>query len=144
MEEAVVRYLHFIGIILLASMLIAENILLSSPLKVGAIKKLVKIDGYYAIGAVITLGAGMFLWLIVGKPKAFYSTNIIFHIKLGLFLLIAFLSIFPTVFLVKNLKNEIGSIVVPNRIIFIKRFELALLCFIPLLATIMARGLGSA
>lgn len=60
MEEAIIRYIHFMGIILLSSMLIAENLLLSTPLKVGAIKKLVKIDGLYAVGAVLTLGAGLF------------------------------------------------------------------------------------
>lgn len=142
MEEAIVRYLHFIGIILMASTLVAENILLISPLKVGAIKKLARIDGFYAIGAVLTLGAGMLLWFSVGKPKAFYAGNIVFHIKLGVFFLIAFLSIFPTIFLLKNHQNEISPIVVPGRILFIIRLELLLFCFMPLLATMMARGIG--
>lgn len=143
MEEAIIRYVHFMGIILLSSMLIAENLLLSSPLKVGAIKKLVKIDGLYAVGAVLTLGAGLFLWLVVGKPSIFYQNNPIFHIKIGLFLFIALISLFPTRFLLKNRRNEIGAITLPQKIIFIKRLELALLCIIPLLASLIAKGIGN-
>lgn len=143
MEEAIIRYIHIMGIILLSSMLIAENLLLSTPLKVGAIKKLVKIDSLYAVGAVLTLGAGLFLWLVVGKPSTFYQHNPIFHIKIGLFLFIALISLFPTHFLLKNRHNEIAAITLPQKIIFIKRLELALLCIIPLLATLMAKGIGN-
>ncbi|MFV1921414.1 MAG: DUF2214 family protein [Methylotenera sp.] len=143
MEEAIIRYLHFMGVILLSSMLIVENLLLSSPLKVSTIKKLVKIDGLYAVGAVLTLGAGLFLWLVVGKPSTFYQRNPIFHIKIGLFLFIALISLFPTRFLLKNRHNEIRFTTLPQKIILIKRFELALLCIIPILATLMAKGIGN-
>lgn len=143
MEEAIARYAHFAGIIVLSSMLVTENILLTSPLKVGAIKTIVKIDGLYALGAVLTLGAGLFLWLVVGKPSSFYSDNIIFHTKIGIFFFIALISFFPTHFLLKNRNNEVGAVVIPNKIILIKRIELTLLCILPLLATLMARGIGN-
>ena len=143
MEEAIVRYIHFLGIILLSAMLVAENLLLTSPLKVGAIKTLVKVDGLYATGAVLTLGAGLFLWLVVGKPSTFYKNNVVFHFKIGLFFFIALISLFPTRFLLKNRNNEIGAIVLPPKIILIKRVELFLLCIIPLLATLMAKGIGN-
>jgi putative membrane protein len=143
MEEAITRYIHFLGIIMLSSMLVAENLLITSHLKVGAIKTLVRIDGLYAIGAVITLGAGLFLWLVIGKPSAFYAQNAIFHIKIGLFFLVALISFFPTRFLLKNRNNQVGAIVVPRNVILIKRLELVLLCILPLLASLMANGIGN-
>lgn len=143
MEEAFTRYIHFLGIILLASMLVAENILLTSPLKVGAIKTLVKVDSLYAISAVLTFGSGLFLWLVVGKPNAFYAQNTVFHIKIGLFFFIALISFFFTRFILKNRNNQVGAIVVPTKVILIKRLELVLLCILPLLASLMANGIGN-
>lgn len=140
MEELVVRYAHFIGIMMLSSMLVAENIMIAKHLESSSIKRLVIIDGLYGFAAVLTLGAGLMLWLSVGKPKEFYTANMIFHIKLTLFVLVALISAIPTFFLIKNRKAD--SISVPGYIILIKRIELALIAVIPMLAVLMARGVG--
>jgi putative membrane protein len=142
MEEVIVRYLHFIGIILLSSTVILENILLKSPLKIGVITKLEKIDGAYAAGAFLTFGSGLFLWLVVGKPKEFYSNNLFFQLKTSMFLLMIVLSLFPTFFILKNSKNTISAIVIPTHVQYIIRVELFLLCILPLLAALTAKGLG--
>lgn len=144
MEEIIVRYAHFVGIIVLASMVVTENVLISRKLKPGAIKKLAIIDGIYGFGAVLTLVAGLTLWLYVGKPKEFYSGNIIFHTKLGVFALIALMSVIPTVFFLKNRNNAEDVVNVPHHVITIKRIELALLFVLPFLAVLIARGVGYA
>jgi len=143
MEEAIVRYIHFMGIILLSSMLVAENILISTQLKNDTVKKLVTIDGLYGFGAIVTLTAGLLLWFSVGKPALFYTNNSLFHIKLGLFLLIGLASIIPTVFLFKHRRTTSDIVNIPHYIVFTKRLELLFLLALPLLATLMARGIGS-
>lgn len=143
MDDVFVRYIHFIGIILLASMLVTENVLMSRKLDGGNLKKLVRIDSLYGLGAIITFSAGLALWLWVGKPKAFYSANPVFHAKMGAFVLMALLSILPTLFIMRN-RNKINEVIdIPVYILVIKRVELAFLLAIPLLAVLMARGIGS-
>ncbi len=141
MDDLIIRYLHFIGIMMLASMLIAENIIISKHLNKNAIKKLVIIDGLYGFAAVLTLIAGLLLWLYVGKPKELYSTNTIFHTKLSLFVLVALVSILPTVFLIKS--RKLDSISVPKYVILIKRVELLVILVIPYLAVLIAAGIGN-
>ncbi len=143
MEELLIRYLHFIGIILLSSMLFTENILLAKQLKNTDIKRLAVIDGVYGFAAVVTLIGGLLLWLYTGKPTAFYSANVLFHVKFSVFIVIALLSIVPTVFLLKQRNTDQALIDIPGYIIKIKRLELALLFALPLLAVLIARGIGN-
>lgn len=143
MEEIFVRYLHFLGIFTLASALVGEYLLISKKVDLKSFKKLVVVDAIYGIGAIATLIGGALLWFSYGKPAEFYSSNYIFHIKLTVFILIGLLSIFPTVYFVRNRKLTSDFITIPNYIIKIIRVELCLLVFIPLLAVLIARGIGN-
>ena len=142
MEEFLVRYIHFIGFILLASMLMVTNFMISSSLSKQELSKLLIIDRVYGASAMLTLFAGVTLWLWLGKPATFYSANPIFHIKVTLFVVAAAISFVPTRFFIQQSKQAEQSIVIPRNIILIKRFELGLLLLIPLLAVLMARGIG--
>ncbi|MEZ5526744.1 MAG: DUF2214 family protein [Gammaproteobacteria bacterium] len=53
----------------------------------------------------------------MGKPAAFYNGNPVFHAKLTLFVLIALLSIYPTVFLLRQRKGVQETIEVPAGVI---------------------------
>jgi putative membrane protein len=143
MEEIFVRYLHFLGIITLASALLGEHLLISKKMDSKSFKKLVIVDAIYGMGAIATLVGGVLLWFVVGKPAEFYSTNLIFHIKLTAFLLIGLISIFPTVYFLRNRKAHFEYITLPKYIIKIVRIELCLLVILPLLATLIARGVGT-
>lgn len=142
MEELFVRYLHFIGIIILASSLAIQNILISPAMDQPSFRKIVTVDAIYAIGAIITLIAGLLLWLSVGKPKEFYSTNILFQIKLGIFFFVALLSAIPTIFFQRNKNFKNSTLELPHYLILIKRTEAAFIFLLPLLAVLMARGTG--
>jgi len=143
MEDIVVRYMHFVGIIILASTLVAEHLLISKQMDLKTFKKLIVVDSIYGISAMVTLVAGLLLWLAVGKPSEFYSSNFIFHIKVSLFITIGLLSAVPTIYFVRNRKATAATIVLPNYIVAILRLELTLLLVIPLLAVLMARGIGN-
>lgn len=142
--EIILRYLHFISIFAIASVLVSEHLLLKKTLTRSEIARLSRIDAVYGIAAVVLLAAGLTLWLgSVGKPAVYYSKNWIFHTKLTLFALIGILSIRPTIFFIKNRKgNPAEEVVIPRGIIMLVRLELVLLVIIPLLAGLMAHGVG--
>jgi putative membrane protein len=142
--EIFVRYIHFISIITLASVLVSEHLLLKKELTRLEITRLAKIDAIYGIAALFLLGAGLTLWFgNIGKPAVYYSKNWIFHLKVTLFITIGLLSIYPTVFFIKNRKgNPTDVVAIPAKLFWILRLELLLLFVIPLLATLMARGVG--
>lgn len=141
MLELVIRYVHFLGILALSATLVAEKILLQPRLNEAQARKLFKIDAGYGISAVIVLISGLTLWLLVGKPAAFYYKNWIFLTKIGVFAAVGLLSIVPTRFFAKSRKLT-GEIIVPASIDIVLHLQLVLLAVIPLLAVLMARGVG--
>lgn len=144
MEDVIVRYLHFLGVFSFASMLACQNIFLSKQLSGSQLRKLAIIDAAYGVSALVILMSGLSLWFLVGKPSDFYTPNSVFHMKFGLFLFVALLSIRPTIFFIKNRNSPEGEQVIPAKVILLKRLELLVLFFIPLLAVLMARGVGYA
>ena len=136
------RYLHFIAIIVLAGALVIENLAISRTITREDARNLARVDAVYGISAGLVLLFGLILWLWVGKPAEFYTDNPLFHAKLGLFVLVGLLSIYPTVFLLRNRKTEAETLPVPAVIPWLLRAELLLLVFIPVLAVLMARGIG--
>jgi len=143
--EILLRYLHFISIFAIVSSLVAELLLLKPILKRKEIERLAKIDGIYGFAVLVVLAAGMTLWLGGhGKPAEFYSDNSLFHAKLGLFLVIGLLSIYPTVFFFKKRKGDPAELIpIPQTVLWIIRLEITLVFIIPLLAGLMAKGIGN-
>lgn len=142
MEESLVRSLHFIGIFGLFAALICEHLLIKPEMSKPEMKKLAVVDAIYGVSAITIVIAGLLLWFVVGKTAEFYSQNPVFHVKLTLFVLIAALSIYPTVFFIKNRNAQTSVINVPGKIIILIRIQLLLVLLIPFLAATMARGIG--
>lgn len=142
--EVFLRYIHFISIFAIVGSLVAEHMLLQKELTRGQVARLAKVDAVYGIAAITLLAAGLTLWLgSFGKPAIVYSKNWIFHTKISLFVIIGLLSIYPTVFFLKNRKgNPDEKVQVPSVIFMMLRLELLLLFIIPLLAGLMSRGIG--
>ena len=142
--EIILRYVHFISIFAIVGSLVSEHLLLKKTLTRGELARLARIDAVYGLAAVTLLIAGLTLWLgEVGKPAVYYSKNWIFHTKLTLFTAIGLLSIYPTIFFIKHRKGKADELVsIPARIFWMIRIELLLLFIIPLLAGLMAKGIG--
>lgn len=142
--EIILRYFHFISIFAIVGTLVAEHLLLKSEMKRSEIGRLSRIDAIYGIAALTLLCAGLTLWLSgAGKPAIYYSKNWVFHLKITLFLVIGLLSIYPTIFFIRNRKGNPDEIVsVPRKVVMMLRMELTLLVIIPLLAGLMAHGIG--
>ncbi|HEX5167760.1 MAG TPA: DUF2214 family protein [Cyclobacteriaceae bacterium] len=142
--EIILRYLHFISIFGIVGSLVSEHLLLKRSLTRLEIGRLARVDAVYGIAALTLLAAGLTLWLGgFGKPAVVYSKNWIFHIKITCFALIGIFSIHPTMFFLKNRKGQPGEVIsVPGTVFLMLRLELVLLFIIPLLAGLMAHGIG--
>jgi putative membrane protein len=142
--EIFLRYIHFISIFTLVSTLVSEHLLLKKELTRAEIGRLARIDAVYGVAALTLIAAGLTLWLGgFTKPAVYYNKNWIFHTKLSLFVSVALLSIYPTIFFIKNRNgNQADVVTVPGSVFWMLRFELLLLFIIPLLAGLMSRGVG--
>lgn len=142
--EILLRYIHFISIFTIVGVLVSEHMLLKKQMSRSEIARLSRIDAIYGLAALTLLIAGLTLWLgSFGKPAIYYTRNWVFHIKLTLFLTIGLLSIYPTVFFIKQRKGNPDEIInIPAPVFWMLRIELLLLFIIPLLAGLMSRGIG--
>lgn len=142
--EIVLRYIHFISIFAIVGTLVSEHLLLKKQLTRAEIGRLARVDAVYGIAALTLIAAGLTLWLGgVGKPSEWYTKNWIFHTKLTCFLTIGLLSIYPTIFFIKNRKGNPDEVVqIPGKLFMMLRLELLLLFIIPLLAGLMSKGIG--
>ncbi|MCY1272730.1 hypothetical protein D9M68_476030 [compost metagenome] len=148
MGQAVAAYLHFLSIFVLFALLVLEHRLFKLPLDLERARSLVRIDLAYGLsaGAVLVTGLARVFWY--GKGVDYYLANSMFHAKMGLFVLIAALSSYPT-FVFLNWRNDLKAGVVPmlgprkaKLVIMTIRLELLLALILPLLAALMARGYG--
>jgi len=142
--EILLRYLHFISIFTIVATLASEFVVLKKVMKRSEIGRLAKIDAVYGISALTLLTAGLTLWFGgFAKPTIYYSNNWIFLTKIALVLMIAILSIRPTIFFLKQRKgNPDETIIIPSSIFLLLKLELVLLVIIPLLAELMSHGMG--
>lgn len=141
--ELIVRYFHFISIFGIVSSLVAEHLFLEDSLSRKTIKRLHIIDNIYGVSAILMLATGFTMWFAVGKPAEFYTSNGIFHAKVGLAIIMGILSIWPTVFFFKQKKGDLTEVIpVPKKIKMMIRMELLIVFLIPLLAVLMAKGIS--
>ena len=142
-----IPYLHYIGIMVLMGSVIAEHVMLKPGINKEQIKSLATIDLIYGLSAVIVLITGLLRWFLVDpKGAEFFNKNPLFHIKITLFVIVAILSIFPTIKFLKWRKQvkkgkaiEITEKEAKKQLMLI-RIELFLLVIIPLLAVMVAGG----
>jgi putative membrane protein len=142
MIDLLVRYLHFLGIFGVFATLVAEHLLVKKNMTQAEVRRFAKIDSIYGLCAIVTFIAGLALWLWVGKASGFYNKNWILHLKVSLFVVVGLLSIYPTVFFIRQRNVVSDNIDIPSKIVMMIRAELALLLVIPLLAVLMAQGVG--
>lgn len=140
--DILIRYLHLFGVVVLFGTLVIENMAIAREISREDVRNLAKVDALYGAAAGVVLICGLALLLAGAKPTEFFTANPVFHIKMTLFVLVGLLSIYPTVFFVRNRKTEAERLAVPVAVIRLVRLELVLLVFIPVLAFLMARGIG--
>ena len=144
-ELVLTRYLHFIAVFAIVGAILAEQFLVSDCMSRKEIKRISKIDALYGIGALLVLIAGFLLWFAVGKPAQYYSRNWLFHSKLTMFVALGLLSVYPSIFFLKNRKgDDLDTMIsVPKLVIILLRLELIIIIVMPILATYLSLGFGA-
>lgn len=148
MLHALAAYLHFVAIFLLFAVLVIEHQSLRLPLTFERARGLFRADIAFGLIAGVVLLTGTARTLRYGKGLDYYLNNSLFHAKIGLFVAVVLLSIYPTVtFLGWRPALKAGRIPALSaassaRLKWAIRLELALLLAMPLAAVLMARGIG--
>ncbi|KFF33195.1 DUF2214 family protein [Pseudomonas paraeruginosa] len=148
MAQAIAAYLHYLSIFLLFALLVLQHRLLRLPLDLERARSLAAIDRGYGLCALAVLASGLARVLWYGKGVDYYLHNGVFHAKVGLFVLAALVSLLPTVTFLGwrgALKAGEVPVVAPaqgRQVVLAIRLQLLLLLVIPLLASLMARGIG--
>ena len=146
--DATLAYLHFLAIFGLFAALSMEAVLLRPALIASAGRWILRVDLAYLLTAILALASGLSraIWGI--KGWAYYAHNPVFHTKLGLFALVALMSLAPTrLFLrwTRGFRDQPHYAVAPAELKRARRFvmlELHLLLLLPVCAVMMARGLS--
>jgi putative membrane protein len=147
-SDALLAYLHYISIFTLLVFLTAEAVVLRPDMTPEIRRRLARYDAVFGMAALAVLVTGVLRVLYGAKGAAFYLHNPVFHVKIGLYILVGLLSIMPTVAILrwkKQGKTLPDFVPTPAEIAKVRRWvmiESHLIIFIPLAAVLMARGIG--
>ena len=97
MSAALVALLHHLAAFTLVAALVAEHLLFVRRLEPEAARRLQVVDAVYGLSAGVLLVAGLLRVFYFEKGAQYYFGNTWFLVKFGLFVLVALLSIYPTV-----------------------------------------------
>lgn len=148
MIEVLVVYLHFTAMILIAVFLSIEYLICIPGMSRERVKLIARVDLLYVGAAVLALATGVARLVWLGKGVGFYLYNPVFYIKLALFVAVGLISIPPTMQYLRwtrSLKPDAGAVAAEFEVLRARRYvlaEIVLFSFIPLLAVMMARGIG--
>ena len=146
--DVLLAALHHICVFGLFGILAAEMVLVRPGISAESVVRVVRIDLFYGILAGLALIAGGLRVIYGAKGAEFYTQNPVFWTKLGLFVLIGILSLPPTRNYIRwrnALRNNPNATPNPVSIQATRNWihiELVLIFLLPLLAAMMARGIG--
>lgn len=146
--DAILAYLHHLGIGLLIVCLAMETALVRQPFTAMLIYRLARIDSGTGFAAALILFAGVGRVMYGLKGSEFYISNHMFWTKMTMFALAALASIPVTITILKwrkaaivnaNFQPDAKSLRRVQRHI---QIEWGIILIIPLAAVLMARGFG--
>jgi len=148
MAAALTAYLHYLAMIAIAVVLVGQRMLCVPGLAGRQMHLLARLDLLYLGAVVLALGSGVARVIWFGKGAGFYLYNPVFYIKLALFVAMGLLSISPTRQYLRWLRGvgaDGRSAAADYEVVRVQRYlvaQLVLFVFIPLMAALMARGIG--
>jgi len=145
--EPLVTYLHYLAIVLLAGFFVAEMAVCRPSLAAEQVRLLPRLDIFFFAGALLALATGLLRLFFYAKGVGFYLPNPFFLAKMALYIAIATLSIKPTMAFIRWRRTllELGALPPAAEIAAARRLihvEVVLLALMPLMAVLMARGIG--
>ena len=147
LKSSLVAYIHYLGFMLCFGALIFERLRLKVDLTRGEAIQILVADVIYGLAGIALVVSGILRVKYFGQGGDFYTSNPVFWIKISLFILVGLLSLYPTItYVLWSIPLSKGELPVLNdmkvsRFKFIINIELFGFALIPLLATLMARGI---
>ena len=148
LPRAGVAYVHYLSFMLCFGALVLERRLIRpNPNKADATLMVIT-DIVYGIAALALLVSGILRVLYFGQGSPFYTENPLFWWKVGIYLGVGALSLYPTItyilWAIPLRKGELPAVseALASRLAWILNIELVGFALVPLLATLMARGVG--
>jgi putative membrane protein len=132
----IVAWIHYIGIM---------HLMLKPELTPAQAQTIQRLDIIYGASAGIVLVTGI-IRMFLEKGASYYNHQIAFHILVGIFVIVALLSIYPTVIFLRWRSDSVagrGQQLAQaqfRKIQMILRLEMTLLLLAPFFATWMAHG----
>lgn len=146
--DALLSTSHFIAVFLLIGALGAEFALLRSPLDAAGLKRLAATDRLYGLAAMLVIAAGVSRLYFGLKDEGYFFQLHTFWTKIGIFVLVGLLSIWPTVRILawaRASKANASFTPPPGEVKAVRRLvhiQAALIVLIAINAALMARGVG--
>ncbi len=148
LPSAAVAYVHYLSFMVCFGALVLERRLIRADPSREDATLMVITDVVYGIAALALLVSGILRVLYFGQGSSFYTENPLFWWKVGLYLGVGALSLYPTItyilWAIPLRKGELPQVseALANRLAWILNIELVGFALVPLLATLMARGVG--
>jgi putative membrane protein len=149
LRDALLHFAHFTCIFVLASLLAGEALLRRPSLSRERAKQLQLVDRWYGIFAALVIVSGISLVFFGEKGASYYAHSAVFWTKMAIFVVIALISIFPTVAYLRwdGWSQANGSLLLDaSEYRRLRRFlwvQIALFILLPLCAAMMANGISS-
>ena len=150
LPSAGVAYVHYLSFMVCFGALVLERRLIRPNPNRQDATLMVITDVVYGIAALALLLSGIARVLHFGQGTSFYTENPLFWWKVGTYLAVGSLSLYPTItyilWAIPLRKGELPQVseALANRLRWILNIELVGFAAIPFLATLMARGVGLA
>ncbi len=147
-KSALVAYVHYLCILLCFGALVFERLRLKVDLTRGETISIIVADIIYGLAGVMLILTGILRVRYFGQGAEFYTQNPLFWIKVASYIAVGLLSLYPTITYIlwaiplsrKKLPVLSQDLVARFRLII--NIELIGFSLIPLIATLMARGIG--
>jgi len=145
---SLLAFLHFAAVFVVFGTVFFEWLTLGPAPTLQEARRLQWADRLYGIAAGVVIVAGVFRVVRFEKGWAFYSVSPFFYVKMGLFLIVGLLSIYPTIRFIRwGAQTKRGAAPVLGdgeyrRLALTLRLELLLLFAVALSASLMARAVG--
>ncbi|MCP9774998.1 DUF2214 family protein [Cyanobium sp. WAJ14-Wanaka] len=148
LSRAGVAYLHYVSFMVCFGALVLERRLIKADPSKQEATLMVITDVVYGLAALAVLGSGILRVLYFGQGAEFYTENPLFWWKVGVYLAVGGLSLYPTItyilWALPLSKGELPKVseALATRLGWILNIELVGFALIPLMATLMSRGVG--
>jgi putative membrane protein len=141
----IVAWIHYVAVMLLMASLLGEHVLLKQELTAAEARAVQRLDIIYGGSAALLLVTGI-MRIYLEKGVAYYMQSGAFHALLGMFVVVALLSIYPTVVFLRwraATRAGRGQQLEPGQLKTLQmvlRLEMTLMLVAPFFATWMAHG----